>query len=248
MNIDRLMLVLPEKWGSPCEDDLVHGVNETTAIVNSRFQRHQIYRFRHEIYGKYVGKYLCSADDSRGLLVDPIDDQSILICSVDEDGKITGTISLRFGPFPAYLEERIQQSSIAGAIALVPPEFRAYVSRLVVDRSRAQHRVTATRLITEAFWVCVAVGIEIGFAHGVKSTVRYFSKWGFLPYGRAFKHEFPRYQQPLINAPGNTELLKQVGSPLLDDLRERPTSERALSCFTQITEWNSVAQLRSGIQ
>lgn len=211
-------------------------------FATSYAQRNSVYSFRYSMYSQKNNRYFIpqAVGEVAGekMLVDPIDDNSTLIYSVNGD-RITGTISICFDPFPAFLKKRLQLDDIDHTLATQATTRLAYVSRLVVDPSDAAHHETAIRLMDDAYWVCVDADVKIAFAHGVKATTRYFTRWGFLPYGKPFKREYPRTQYLLASAPGNMDLMKEVDSPLVLDSRWRQAKKQTLKVFSDITGWNT---------
>lgn len=209
-------------------------------IASSQAHKEQVFRFRYQMYSRKQGRYLLNARDSKagveGMVIDSSDDYGLHLYSL-RAGQINGAISICFGPFPEYLQQRIQLDVIRAELADLGPEDMAYVSRLVVDSRCPESKQTAIQLLDDAYWVCTLCGVEVAFAHGVKATVRHFSRWGFLPYGEPFDLEFPKKQFPIVSVPGNRAFIVHVNPRLLTDRRWRDASARALGAFNQITGW-----------
>gem|GEM_PF-3932233 len=192
--------------------------------------RIEVYQFRYNTYVVENGKKTESINHRDRVLIDAIDDGTFLITCRD-DNEIVGTISLRFGTHQSKLFDHLYK----GYFERIDSDRVAYVSRLMVASSNPCRRQIAESLISTAFWKSVDRNMRIGLMHCEKPMIRYFRRWGFLPYGSSFDAGFSATQFPMAIATANECLFRKIGSPLIDSGRQFPSDSGEVALFRELT-------------
>lgn len=76
-------------------------------VAESQLEKREVYRFRYQVFVEEMKKSIKIAEQNAGMLIDPMDDQSLLLYAHNDTG-IVGTLRLTFGnagQFPQELAE-----------------------------------------------------------------------------------------------------------------------------------------------
>jgi hypothetical protein len=182
-------------------------------IAETREEREAIYRFRYTVYVEELGRKLGNADDERGWVHDPEDEQpyTLLLYTTTADGELIGTLRLRRwdpGAVPPKDWEAFSMAQFDGIERLVTAE----AGRLMI---KPDHRGQSglVSLVTALCQLCAQdPGVDVLFQNCAAGLVRHYRLLGMRCYDGALIPTPDGIEVPLVAICSDVGYLERVGS------------------------------------
>ncbi len=179
--------------------------------ATSEADRHEVYRFRYELYCEAQGVLGHLADHSSRHLRDPDDDRSTLLVARD-GGRIVGTIRATWGedgPFSPQMHEELPLGLLDG---VTDPSSVLVLSRFLVAESY-RGGAASSDLIVAVAAAALSRRVEVVVGDCEPHLLAYYRSLGFRPFGTLSCHA-TSVLVPLILLVGDRDHLDRVGSPV----------------------------------
>lgn len=196
-------------------------------------QRHQVYRFRYDIYVEEMGRYRSVADHDQRTFSEPEDETARLYYATDGE-QIVATMRHNWGGDAALCQRQIEQYDLARFLEDIPCQQMIVGERFMVARSQR-----GTDLIFRLFQTYLEFvndhRIQLIFGDCEPHLLNLYLGMGFRTYAeKNVNSKETGYLVPLVMVPEDLTYMKQVKSPFVKLLRDYGDDAKVPDCLPQL--------------
>lgn len=192
---------------------------ERVSIAATPTEREAVWRFRYEVYVRELGKTVAAADDEKGWIRDPDEDEPhAVLLYTGSPADVTGTLRVDTWLAGTVPRRVAQRYGFHGSKRLLEQP-AAEASRLMVRRQlRGQLIVPA--LARRAFAHAVERGVRLSYAYCAPGLLAGYRRLGYRPYGPDLIDTPDGLRVPLVMVTDDVAHFRSVESPLYSLARE----------------------------
>jgi hypothetical protein len=196
-------------------------------------QRHNVFRFRYDIYVEEMGRYRSIADHDQRTFSEPEDDTARIFYATDGEN-VVATMRLNWGGDAPICDRQVEQYDLARFLKHIPCEQMIVGERFMVVRS---HR--GTDLIFRLFQTYLNLvnekRVQLMFGDCEPHLLNLYLGMGFRTYAqRNVNSKETGYLVPLVFVPEDMGYLKQLQSPFVNVLRDFGDKAKVPSCLPDL--------------
>jgi predicted GNAT family N-acyltransferase len=199
----------------------------TVNIATTSEEKHQIYRFRYQVYVEEMRKKPKAANHTTRILTDPLDKTSILLYVTHADA-IIATLRRNFLD-TTELPETIQQKlSIAD---FTHPRHQLSISTRLMIAPQWRRSVMVGAIVAQAYRQGRERDLQFDFVHCAPWLVPFYENLGYRRYTDHFLDADTGLQIPMILVMEDVEHLRAVRSPFYRLARKQENCAEARNWF-----------------